>query len=105
MGEARYNVRIADREYWREQIKCQYACSVHTDARGYVRALAAGDYERAYLIARGTQSSRFPLRAHLRRSLRGGVPPGQHRPAHLDSSAEAVCLRKVRERRPQRRKE
>ncbi len=53
MDEARYNVRLADREYWREQIKCQYACPVHTDARGYVRAIAAGDYERAYLIARG----------------------------------------------------
>jgi NADPH-dependent glutamate synthase beta subunit-like oxidoreductase len=26
---------------------------VHTDARGYVRAIAAGDYEAAYLIARG----------------------------------------------------
>jgi NADPH-dependent glutamate synthase beta subunit-like oxidoreductase len=48
-----YQVRLADREYWREQIKCQYACPVHTDARGYVRAVAAGNYEQAYLIARG----------------------------------------------------
>jgi NADPH-dependent glutamate synthase beta subunit-like oxidoreductase len=53
VDESRYQVRIADRDYWREQIKCQYACPVHTDARGYVRAIAAGDYERAYLIARG----------------------------------------------------
>ena len=53
MGEPRYNVRVADDEYWREQIKCQYACPVHTDARGYVRAIAKGDYEHAYLIARG----------------------------------------------------
>jgi formate dehydrogenase (NADP+) beta subunit len=53
MDEARYSVRMAGQEYWREQIKCQYACPVHTDARGYVRAIAAGDYERAYLIARG----------------------------------------------------
>jgi formate dehydrogenase (NADP+) beta subunit len=53
VGEARYRVRMADQEYWREQIKCQYACPVHTDARGYVRAIAAGDYETAYLIARG----------------------------------------------------
>jgi NADPH-dependent glutamate synthase beta subunit-like oxidoreductase/ferredoxin len=44
---------VADNGYWREQIKCQYACPVHTDARGYVRAIAAGDYEQAYLIARG----------------------------------------------------
>jgi len=48
-----YNVRLADQQYWREQIKCQFACPVHTDARGYVRAIAEGDYERAYLIARG----------------------------------------------------
>ena len=53
MDDPRYNVRVADHGYWREQIKCQYACPVHTDARGYVRAIAAGDYEQAYLIARG----------------------------------------------------
>ena len=48
-----YRVRVADADYWREQIKCQYACPVHTDARGYVRAIAEGDEEKAYLIARG----------------------------------------------------
>jgi len=46
-------VEVPDTEYWRRQIKCQYACPVETDARGYVRAIAAGDFERAYLIARG----------------------------------------------------
>ncbi len=44
---------VPDREYWKSQIKCQAACPVHTDARGYVRAIAEGDDERAYLIARG----------------------------------------------------
>ena len=53
MSQVQYQVRVADRDYWREQIKCQHACPVHTDARGYVRAIAAGDYEQAYLIARG----------------------------------------------------
>ncbi len=53
MGAQAYHVRIADAQYWREQIKCQFACPVHTDARGYVRAIAEGDYERAYRIARG----------------------------------------------------
>jgi len=48
-----YRARIADDAYWREQIKCQFACPVHTDARGYARAIAEGDYELAYLIARG----------------------------------------------------
>ena len=49
----RFTAAIPDEEYWRRQIKCQYACPVHTDARGYVRAIAAGEYQAAYLIARG----------------------------------------------------
>jgi formate dehydrogenase (NADP+) beta subunit len=46
-------VEVPDDDYWRRQIKCQYACPVNTDARGYVRAIAAGDFESAYLVARG----------------------------------------------------
>jgi NADPH-dependent glutamate synthase beta subunit-like oxidoreductase len=49
----RYDVRIPDREYWREMICCRHACPVGTDARGYVRAIAEGDLRRAYRIARG----------------------------------------------------
>jgi NADPH-dependent glutamate synthase beta subunit-like oxidoreductase/ferredoxin len=52
-SEDAYHVEIPDVNYWRRQIKCQEACPVHTDARGYVRAIAAGDFRRAYLIARG----------------------------------------------------
>jgi len=48
-----YRVEIPTTGYWRRQIKCQYACPVRTDARGYVRAIAEGDPQRAYLIARG----------------------------------------------------
>jgi formate dehydrogenase beta subunit len=48
-----FALSIPDFEYWKSQIKCQAACPVRTDARGYVRAIAAGDYELAYLIARG----------------------------------------------------
>jgi NADPH-dependent glutamate synthase beta subunit-like oxidoreductase len=48
-----YQVEVPDVQYWRRQIKCQEACPVHTDARGYVRAIAEQDYRRAYLIARG----------------------------------------------------
>ncbi len=39
--------------YHQGLISCQAACPVHTDARGYVRAIAAGRLEEAYLIARG----------------------------------------------------
>jgi formate dehydrogenase (NADP+) beta subunit len=49
----RYNVEVPTAEYWQRQIKCQSACPVHTDARGYVRAIAEGRFEEAYLIARG----------------------------------------------------
>lgn len=46
-------VVVPDRQYWKGLIKCQAACPVHTDARGYLRAVAAGNDELAYLIARG----------------------------------------------------
>lgn len=46
-------VEVPGEHHHRALISCQVACPVHTDARGYVRAIAAGDYERAYLIARG----------------------------------------------------
>jgi len=48
-----YQVEIPTPAYWRRQIKCQEACPVRTDARGYVRAIAEGRFEDAYLIARG----------------------------------------------------
>lgn len=47
-----FQVVIPDYNYWKQNIKCQTGCPVHTDSRGYVRAIAAGDYERAYWIAR-----------------------------------------------------
>ena len=53
MVEPRIKVEVPDAAYWRRQIRCQEACPVHTDARGYVRAIARGDFESAYLIARG----------------------------------------------------
>lgn len=46
-------VQLPDETYHRLLIPCQDACPVHTDARGYVRAIAAGRFEEAYLIARG----------------------------------------------------
>ncbi len=46
-------VQVPDAEYHQNLISCQVACPVHTDARGYVRAIARGDFEEAYLIARG----------------------------------------------------
>jgi NADPH-dependent glutamate synthase beta subunit-like oxidoreductase len=47
------SVEIPDKNYWRRLVSCQDACPVHTDARGYVRAIAEGNYELAFRIARG----------------------------------------------------
>ncbi|HSB73151.1 MAG TPA: FAD-dependent oxidoreductase [Candidatus Methylomirabilis sp.] len=46
-------VEVPGEGYHRNLISCQAACPVRTDARGYVRAIAAGRFEDAYLIARG----------------------------------------------------
>jgi NADPH-dependent glutamate synthase beta subunit-like oxidoreductase len=47
------NIAVPAERYHRELISCQVACPVHTDARGYIRAIAAAEFEEAYLIARG----------------------------------------------------
>jgi NADPH-dependent glutamate synthase beta subunit-like oxidoreductase/ferredoxin len=47
-----YRVALANLDFYVRNIPCQQACPVHTDARGYVTAIAQGDYERAYRIAR-----------------------------------------------------
>lgn len=46
-------VEVPGEGYHAGLIACQRACPVHTDARGYVRAIAEGRFEDAYLIARG----------------------------------------------------
>ncbi len=39
MDLVRYSVEIPDLTYWKRLIKCQHACPVHTDARGYIQAI------------------------------------------------------------------
>ncbi len=51
---ASYNAFLPSFEYFQKNIPCQFACPVRTDGRAYVNAIAQGDYERAYLIARET---------------------------------------------------
>lgn len=46
-------VKIPGEGYHQDLIACQVACPVHTDARGYIRAIAEGRFDEAYLIARG----------------------------------------------------
>lgn len=47
------HVEIPPEGYHKGLISCQVACPVHTDARGYVRAIAERRFHEAYLIARG----------------------------------------------------
>jgi NADPH-dependent glutamate synthase beta subunit-like oxidoreductase len=49
----RLRIDVPGDGYHRGLIACQVACPVRTDARGYVRAIAEGRFEDAYLIARG----------------------------------------------------
>lgn len=53
LATVQLKVEVPGDGYHRNLISCQAACPVHTDARGYVRAIAEGDFEQAYLIARG----------------------------------------------------
>ncbi len=55
MSDNLYQIQSPDAsEYWIKMIKCQDACPVHTDACGYVTAIAEGRYEDAYRMARAT---------------------------------------------------
>ena len=49
-----YRVYLPDLNFYEKAVACQFACPVQTDARAYVNAIAWGEYERAYLIARQT---------------------------------------------------
>src|SRR5664279_117175 len=54
MSEPAYRVALPDQTFYQQTVACQFACPVRTDARAYVTAIAKGEYERAYLIARET---------------------------------------------------
>jgi formate dehydrogenase beta subunit len=53
MHDGFYQVQLPDAtDYWMRMVKCRQACPVHTDACGYVTAIAEGRYEDAYRLAR-----------------------------------------------------
>ncbi len=52
-GSGSLKIEVPGDGYYRGLIPCQSACPVGTDARGYVRAIAEGRFDEAYLIARG----------------------------------------------------
>ncbi len=97
-----YRIEVPDEtSYWKRQIKCQDVCPVHTDARGYVRAIAEGNFERAYLIARGPN----PL-ASICGRVCGALCEVQCRRTNVDSPVAIralkrfVCERSGPESRP-----
>lgn len=51
MMEYKYRVKVPTTKDWRDMVKCQAACPVLTDSRGYVLAAARGDLELAYNIS------------------------------------------------------
>src|ERR1700690_2853480 len=54
MDDSAYRASLPDLTFYEKSVACQAACPVRTDARAYVTAIAKGEYERAYLIARET---------------------------------------------------
>ncbi|HBX68793.1 MAG TPA: 4Fe-4S ferredoxin [Chloroflexi bacterium] len=51
MSEYKYRVKVPTTKDWRDMVKCQAACPVLTDSRGYVLAAARGELELAYNIS------------------------------------------------------
>jgi formate dehydrogenase (NADP+) beta subunit len=51
MSDFKYQVKIPSVDDWRESVKCQAACPVNTDARGYVTAMARGELELGFEIS------------------------------------------------------
>ncbi len=51
MAEAKYRVKVPGVEDWRAMVKCQEACPVYTDSRGYVLAAARGELELGFEIS------------------------------------------------------
>jgi len=51
MTDNKFRVTIPNIDHWRDMVKCQAACPVYTDARGYVTAMARGELELGFEIA------------------------------------------------------
>jgi NADPH-dependent glutamate synthase beta subunit-like oxidoreductase len=49
---ATYSVEVPDVGYFSRQVLCREGCPVRTDSGAYVQAIAEGNYEEAYIIAR-----------------------------------------------------
>lgn len=109
----RLRVEVPAEGHHRRLVSCQEACPVRTDARGYVRAIAAGRFEEAYAVARGPNPFASicgrvcgaPCEAACRRgriplSDDDGTYVGEDRPVAIRALKGFVCARHGAEARP-----
>jgi len=90
-GHQRYAVALPDLDYYQNIVRCQTACPVHTDARGYVTAIAGGEYEKAFLIAREVN----PLASVCGRVCNAPCEgPGGCRRGQIDASTSIRALKR-----------
>jgi NADPH-dependent glutamate synthase beta subunit-like oxidoreductase len=108
-------VEVPGESHHASLIACQRACPVHTDARGYVRAIAEGRFDEAYLIARGPNPFASicgricgaPCEAACRRGFVPRVDPdgrfvGRDRPVAIRALKRFACDIAGPEARPTR---
>ncbi len=54
MIQQKIKVELPDDDYYEAEVACRNSCPVKTDARGYLMATVAGNFEEAYAISRAT---------------------------------------------------
>ncbi len=53
MKPERFRVKLPDKEWFEENIGCENACPVNTNAPAYIAAIMGGDFDKAFEINRG----------------------------------------------------
>jgi len=90
-----FQVEVPGEGYYRDLISCQVARPVHADTRGYMRAIAAGDFDEAYPIARGVNMPAAIMMAYPPNGLfmnRFSIQKGEGIEFHLLALALAICV-------------
>ena len=77
---------VDDPSYYHQVVDCQWACPAHTDVPGYIRLIAQGRFDDAYLLNR--ESNVFP--GVLGRTCDRPCEPACRR-GRVDGSPVAIC--------------
>jgi len=77
---------VHDPNYFHQVVDCQWACPAHTDVPGYIRLIAQGKYDEAYLLNR--ESNVFP--GILGRTCDRPCVPACRR-GRIDGEPVAIC--------------